>query len=708
MHPSKPEQTSNNPSGRASLLLPSSNPKVVDSSMRKGVNSVSYSDDDLPEDNAINFIKPQNEIFKKLDGKIQKIVAAHSTMNKMYALNDFSGVGPKKPMELPPQLPRPPPWVPKVSSDYNCSQWAEDALNTSNRSSLSIDLSESSSRQGSSLASLNRVPKINSGQLELKPQFIRAPALTIDSAISKLHQRRQQLQQQRPQHISAQQLRVPAPNPQPPRLSTQARLLQQAHELQQQLRAAAAQQKNQQVDPSITAGPTRVSLTTSTPSTSRSEPSARVNLARKSIPLGALLQMQKKASEQQTGVTISPSLTPDEKRRFQNELINIFRQEIAAVTKLAKLKFNPQTNERTRNSDPRSLLIKKSPQSLFNTIRRETSLLLKRGDLQQTRPSTSSVSLLNNRGSAQQTLPLSNRNKSIVTEPLKSIPRPQILRYHTVKVVMPPSEFHKHTCTRHSSGKEDDTECRCYDSKADTLDMNQWLPSRRFSVQYQTLQLKLSRLKFFPRRDEYNRKRGYCVSMTPADARRRKSPQKSLDKIVDRLQAKCLSTSCSPVQGSKSLLQSVSSSPIPSHASRETTPSPPSSPRPIPVFRATATTARGGNYLGNNSSSRIVNPKSKKAKRLHNLGLRLNNYLDRENPTPATEKLTVEQFAKCLNLVRTNDASLKRHQEKLLQSEMKWRMPVGDRPLRLRRLRGERVHMPASASYRATRRVGLQ
>ena len=718
MHPIKPGPNMNKSSGHPSLLMSANNPTNLESPSRNNSsNTIMYSDDDLPEDNAINFIKPQNEIFKKLDGKIQKIVAAHSTMNKMYSLNDFSGVGPKKPMELPPQLPRPPPWVPKVPSDYNCSQWAEETLNTLNRSSSSIEVRDVS-RQASNIASLNRVAKLinpNPGQIDVRPHVAKPTVLTIDSAISKIHQRRQQQNQQNPQLFMQssmnQQFRNSLHQPQSsqPRLSTQARIFQQAQELvQQKLEAAAAAKQSQQVRPQTTSTAIE-SLVVSLPSTSRDEPNTRVDPPKKTIPLGTLLQMQKKVSGNQAGVTLCPNLTPEAKRRFQNELINIFRKEIAAVTKLAKLKFNPQ-NDDPKINDQRSLLLKKSPQSLFNTIRRETSLLLKRGDPQRQTPT--GISLLNNHRQTIQLQAVRNRQTSNIVDNHQTLTRPQVLRFNTIKVIVPPSEFHKHACAKYSSSKDNSSDCNCHESRADLLDIDQWLPSRKFLIKYQTLQMKFSRLKFFPRKDEFNRKKGVCISMTPADARKRKFPQKSLDKIVDRLQARCLSsTSSSPVSQGPTTSITIDSPTSTLQVSREPTPSPPSSPKPIPVFRAAPSSTKANNFSTTSSSvnnSKVMNAKSKKAKRLHHLGLRLDNSLDGEHPTPATEKLTVEQFAKCLNLVRSNDASLQRQQEKLMQSEMKWRSPVRDRPMRLRRIRGERVHMPPSASYRATSKVGLQ
>lgn len=453
MHSNKPGSHLNNLSGHASLLL-SASPTIINSPLQNNTNNIS--DDELPEDN-INFKQPQNEIFKKLDGKIRKIVAAHSNLNKLYALNDFPGIGTKKPLDLPPQLPRPPPWVPKVSPDIKCNN---------------------------------------------------------------------QLTEE------------------------------------------------------------------------------------------------------------------EEKRKFQMELINMFRQEIAAVTKLAKLKFSPQPSSKV--VDQKSLLIKKSPQSIFNTIRRETSLLLNRRDsplaAASNRPGSSLLveqktfqqqqqQQLHPRFEQKQSQP-HFRNRPSWKENSAVNQRQPFNRFQMVKVIVPPTDYLE-------------------SSNSKPVELDSWCPSREFTLDYRQIQAKLGRARAY-------------IDLSQA-------PQKSLDKIIHKLQAKRYLSSAS------------NSSPSLNNSKRTQTGSlkysPPSSAKPIPVFRTTLT--------------KSVNLKSKKSKkRLHEFGLKLGNYMEREVPQPATEKLTVEQFAKCLDLVRSNDASLQRHQEKLMQ-------PIGDRPRRLRRLRVERPNLVA-------------
>lgn len=652
MQQDKPTSIVNSLSSHASLLL-SDSPTIINSPLHTNINNTSsFLNDDLPEDN-INFKKPQNEIFKKLDGKIQKIVAAHSNLNKLYALNDFSGaLGPKKPFELPPQLPRPPPWVPKVSSDCGCSQWTESSINSLNCATSEL---EHPLRHTSGLLGLNKVTKITSRHdSEYDPSASKPPTVKIDSAISKLHQRRQQQQQQR-QWCHHQQQQIYNQN-------THETIHAEAHAARQLF-----------------------------PSSSHPRDLAKVDFSKKPLLIDPLLNLQK---QKESGFSVSPNLTDEERRKFQIQLINLFREEIATVTKLAKLKFSPQNDGRPQIVDEKSLLLKKSPQSLFNTIRRETSILLNRGN-----PI--------NRSSSSLLVEQQPQNQANFDENLGTTFTQPFNKYQTIKVVVPPTEYYKHTCVKPGSKEgSENSNCNCTESKAEVLDVDQWCPPRKFTLKYRSLQLKLYRLKAcmsLTRNGIYNPSRGL-----------KRSSLKSLDKIVDRLQAKCLSSinSTTIIQETNKLLQGASPSPGLSHASqtsRETTPSPPSSPKPIPVFRTSP--AKGAYFYGSTNStgaSKIVNLKSKKAKRLHHFGLKLGNYLEKECPQPGADKLTVEQFAKCLNLVRSNDASLQRQQEKLMQSELKWRMPVGDRPLRLRRIRGERIRMPASASYKATRKVGLQ
>lgn len=644
MNQNKPQSVVNNLSSHASLLL-SASPTIINSPLQTSTNNTSsfIQDDDLPGDN-INFKKPQNEIFKKLDGKISRIVAAHSNLNKLYALNDFSGIlGPKKPFELPPQLPRPPPWVPKVSNDCGYSQWTESPTNLS-QSAPNLELPEMRTNTMSSLQPNNLTKITPRPELRRELMAPKVPIVTIDSAISKLHERRHQ-QQHQPQR------QTPVFTQSPPKTI--------------HIEAQAARQL--------------------IPSTSRLSDGVRLDYSKKT--LAHILNPQR---PKQTGLTISPvnNLTDEERRRFQTQLINLFREEIAAVSKLAKLKFtSPQADRRPQPVDQKSLLLKKSPQSIFNTIRRETSLLLNRRE--PVRGPGSSLLL------EQQA-----RNRANVADNTRTINRPIFNRYQMVKVIVPPTESFKHTCTK-SDGKEGhDHSCSCNESKATVRDLDNWCPSRKFALKYRTLQLKMYLLRA-------GIKSRNNIGTSNQDLLRRKAPQKSLDKIVNRLQAKC-STSVSSaaiIQETNRLLQGSSPSPSPCQASQETTPSPPSSPKPIPVFRGPQARYGYNNPAGN---SRAVNAKSKKAKRINHFGLKLGNYLERERPQHTIDKISVEQFAKCLNLVRSNDASLQRHREKILQSDSRWRMPVGDRPLRLRRIRGERVHMPASASYKATRRVGLK
>lgn len=589
----------------------------------------------------INFKKPQNEMFKKLDGKIQRIVAAHSNLNKLYALNDFSslGVGPKRPFELPPQLPPPPPWVPRVTAEYG-NQWNDDSINPLSTIDDRSNSDTDQSRQKSSMSRTSTPMKpVKGRQLTISPSVKSGP-LTIDSAITKLHQRRQQ-QQVTPK---------PSVN------------------LNQVLRGPAS--------------------SSSSPSTNNSSPTitpAQFSLLAQKIKETLETEC---ASKNQGG-----SLSGEDKKKFQEDLIALLKEGITAVTKNAKFRFNTTNNSppRPKTSDQRSLLLKSSPQTLFNTIRRETSLLLNKREQHGTR---SSLSLLSDQQNTNR-----NVHESVtITNRQSNNNRPQ-----TIKIVVPPTEYF---CSNSDSNDSPRNQLESLsDSSQQTPQLTYQVIKSKIRSFQEFNQICLGKSHKFP----------HGLGGINPGLKRKKSPQKSLDKIVDRLQAKWSpsptnSESPAPItQKMTSLQQQIiysSASLLQSSRGSSTM----SAPTPIPVFRPplSAATKSGYFYASSAGASRIVNLKSKKSKRSHLLGLKLGNYLERECPQPNTEKITIEQFAKCLNLVRSNDASLQRHQEQLLQAESKWRMPISNRPMRLRRLRGERMHMPVSASYRATRKVGLQ
>lgn len=482
-----PQQTSSSPASVTLVRRQSSTSLLASSNLDNDIqlNSDNLFNNSLNNEDFINFKKPQNEIFKKLDGKIQKIVAAHSNLNKLYALNDFSelGVGPKRPFELPPQLPPPPPWVPKVTNEFNNS--CNDELQSTTSTSTSVEeLSDMRSnsatpaRQSLLMAkqSMNRVPQ----GLVSKPRLSSA---SIESAISKLHQMRQQKQNQQSK---------PKPN-------TPNKILSPV---------------KKQPHPS-----------TSNPASNLSAPT-HVTPAQFSMWVQRIRETLEtaRASNDQVG-----NMSNEDKKKFQKQLLSVLTREIITVTKQKEIQTRLKSNvnictKPDKAPQQRPIFARTSPQTLFNTIRRETSLLLNK----KAQPARSSLSLL----STQQVI--KRPNCEVASSPPKQFAR----LYHTIKVIVPPTKYHKH-------------------------------------------------------------------------------------------------------------------------------------------------------------------PKS-------DVSLRLGNYLEKECPQPSNEQITLEQFAKCLNLVRANDASLQRHQEQLLQSETKWRLQASSRPLRLRRIRGERIHMPASASYRATRKVGLQ
>lgn len=493
-----PQQTSSSSASVTLVRRQSSTPLLASSNLDNDIqlnhDTMFNSSTLVNNEDFINFKKPQNEIFKKLDGKIQKIVAAHSNLNKLYALNDFSelGVGPKRPFELPPQLPPPPPWVPKVANEFH-SPRSDDLQGASSPSTSVGDLSDLRSNSGTPAArhggllmarqSISR-PSSQGGGSITKPRLSNA---SIESAISKLHQRRQQ-QQINQKQSSGTSIRI-QPVRKEPHASTSASA---SHSLATPTHVTPAQF-------SMWVQRIKETLETARASNDRVE-----------------------------------QMSSEDKKRFQKQLLSVLTREIISVTKQkeiqARLKSNASACTKpdiATHHHQRPLLNRSSPQTLFNTIRRETSLLLNKKAAQQ--PARSSLSLL----SAQQV-----HKRPPICEPAPINPKPLVRLYHTIKVIVPPTKFHKHPKSDHS--------------------------------------------------------------------------------------------------------------------------------------------------------------------------LRLGNYLERESPQPSNEKITIDQFAKCLNLVRANDASLQRHQEQLLESETKWRMQANNRPLRLRRIHGEKIRMPASASYKATRKVGLQ
>lgn len=647
--------TTNNLSSHASLLL-SASPTIITSPLQNNTNNPqssplssqttptrrqpsaqllaasnfdnndSHSNTNSPsistiDDGYINFKKPQNEMFKKLDGKIQRIVAAHSNLNKLYALNDFPslGVGPKRPFELPPQLPPPPPWVPRVSAEYG-NQWNEDSINP---------LSSLDDRCNSDADRLRRKPSIPITNTPIEPvkscstatasSSSKAGTLTIDSAITKLHKRHQE-----------QQLNQKSP-------------------------------VNQ-----VVSGPT---------SSSSHDPPSNLSAA----ALSSLLRQKIREALMTQRTTKYPegTLSDEDKINFQRDVINLLKQSIERVSKGAKLKFNIDkcSPPRPKVPEQRSLLLKGSPQTLFNTIRRETSLLLSKAEQLSARPS---LSLLSDQQNFNRHL-----HENITVTSVQSNHKPQ-----TIKVVAPPTEYFCSISGFHNSHR-----CQV-GSSSNSL-------QKTPKLSYQVIK---SKVKSF---QELNQ---ICLGKTERlQDLRKKSLEKSLEKIVDRLYTtKC--SPCPPGPTQAPIAQKLTNLATSILKSSRRHPSTIQGPTPIPVFRTHLPAAAKSGYLYPSSAgaSRIVNLESKKSKRSHSFGLRLVNYLERECPQPTTDEITIEQFARCLNLVRSNDVSLQRHQEQLMQAQSKWRLPISNRPLRLRRLRGERVHMPASASYRATRKAGLQ
>lgn len=350
----------------------------------------------------INFKKPQNEIFKKLDGEIQKIVAAHSNLNKLYALNDFSelGVGPKRPFELPPQLPPPPPWVPKVGNEFNGS--CKDELANSTNASTSVgDLGILRPNSAASTPH-HRLLLAKQSLNRSVPAQISKPRLSsasIESAISKLHQRRQQ-----------QQLN-PKPKPKPDSNKVQ-------------------QQQNQQL---VRKEPH--------PSTSSTTSVSNVSAPTHVTPAQFSLWVRRIKETLETARASNDHLSNEDKKKFQKQLLSVLTREIISVTKQKEIQARLKSNISAKPDtvpQQRPLLNKSSPQTLFNTIRRETSLLLNKKATQQ--PARSSLSLL----STQQVI------KRPSCEAVSSTPKHLVRLYHTIKVIVPPTKFHKNPKHEHS------------------------------------------------------------------------------------------------------------------------------------------------------------------------------------------------------------------------------------------------------------------
>lgn len=683
MHHNQPGIFKNNLSSHASLLL-SASPTIVTSSLQNNSKNArnsplhspapvirrqtsapllpadnldpdsqvvsNNSSNSTPAEGFINFKKPQSEIFKKIDGKIQRIVAAHSNLNKLYALNDFPGLGSgtKRPFELPPQLPPPPPWVPKGTQD-NQNHWSEDSDNKHLKPSspLTVDLSRAPLNQQRACSSTSSktmsLDSANSSQ---------SPNLLIDSAITKLHHRRQQQEQGHLQAPGNQQL------------------------LQRRRQQFLSKSTTEPSQASSTA-PSEILTSTPKPQLNNINPTTFALVAQKI----------KEALETETTKTQNGSLTSEDKKKFQENLINLLKKEISAVAKSANLSFTspPKVSLKPINSQ-RSLLLKSSPRTIFNTIRRETSLLLSQRNI----GNRSSLSILPSQNDNSTSVNYENSaSRQLVFNKLQN----------TIKVVMPPSEYHPDNVR-----------------KMDSVGSPRKSSNIKSELSYQIIR---NKIKSFQEANRVHLGQSQRITLSPTNfysiAKMKTCSQKSLDKIVDRLQARCSTSQVDQTMSSEpekkpsfhEQILNTSASLLRSSQMSSSI----SLPTPIPVFRSPLIPSSKNGYMGSMSSSAALKAMSvrlKKNKKTHNLGLKISSYIDKESPQASMDTMTVEDYARGLNLVRTNDVSLQRYREKLLQSESKWKMPIGNRPLRLRRIRGERIHMPASASYKAASKVGLQ
>lgn len=644
------------------------------------------------DDININFKKPQNEIFKQLDGKIQKIVAAHSSLNKLYALNDFSSLSAKRPFELPPQLPPPPPWVPKTGAGQSkVKGWSEEAIErlinpNMNQATTNPPLVERKPRR----AHIQRDPwhermremaKAHLGKVRIKQNMLAASgnasgkaSIGLDSAISKLHQRRQQ------QHPYKSQPGAHSDLPSRPgqMIKAPAHLIRASNPSLIRPQQQPGQPRNLVPVSPAQISPAQLSLLTQRIKETL-EGESRFNKTAERVQKPTSVSAEEISKwRQQINASASPNEVPETReKQILDKLVKCIQQEISAATR--DMKFNSPVRKPPTNRDQIPLDSRTSAQALYNTIRRETSLLLgKQGHQQGT---NQQASLLRNP---------QNQNRSPVSRSL-------IIKSHTVKVVVPPTEYHQPTGSEQKDSSENVDERAT--SRKQSKETNE--------LTYQFIKTKL---KMF---QEVNRvclgsAKNFKLDLKDLRdmMRLKKQTPKTLDSIVDRLQAKRSSSPADSdsllanqnasfkqkiIQSSAKLLQSSQQSPQLS------------APTPIPIFRTNSLSPNKGGQL------RSVNLKSKRSKKSHTFGLKFNNYLEKDNSQLSTDSMTIEQYARGLGLFRPNDVSLRRRQEQLSQSESRWKMPVSNRPLRLRRLRAEGMPlMPASASYKATRRVGLQ
>lgn len=778
-----------------------------------GSSTDNHTDESSSAESVANLNKSQGISLKKLDG-IQRLVAAHSNYNKLYALNDFSGpgVGPKRPFELPPKLPPPPPWVPKVSSsDYSVSQWAQDCFNetrvdlldprpSSSNSSGNTPESTNSFQQAHVRSSSAGLPvqqntlTMSTPRTNPRGNLPKTTSITIDSAISKLHQRLQQKQQQNQEPQQSHHLQ-----PRRQLSHQQQQLNQETLQLIQQMRRNKQQQQQQQrgqetlqllqlrqrnkqhqlmmqrqqgqliwqqhrarqqqiVNRQQITSPQRHLITkptnqqfnivrrldTQSSGTAQlldstgSRPISVKNLLSNvspgsnsvdSAPLNRngstitsaqfnlLAQKIKETLETEcANKNQAGNLSSEDKKKFQENLIALLKQEIAAVAKSANLKFNSPPANRSRPVEQNSFNLKCSPQTLFNTIRRETSLLLSRRERVSNQSThnnriNDANSLLNRDSDLRQSYKIINRHATTSHDVPASVNSSRQSTYQlqqTVKIVIPPTEYYQNpnAQSRLSDQKREESENFVAVKSEDSSNSSTMRPA----LTYQVIRKKLKAFQ-----DNNQIYLGYGLFSNSNNesrllSRSKKLPQKSLDKIVDRLQAKCSGSlsKTQPQQRSNpiSLQQRIinSSADLLRVAAGGRTTGSVTGVTPIPVFRSSLTGSQRGDWLNTGSfESRVA--KSKKLKRPNNFGLKIANLIEREHPQPNKDQITVDQFAKCLNLVRATDIPIRRHREQL-ESEMKWKLPVSNRPLRLRRVRGER--MPPSASYKATRKAGLQ
>lgn len=547
----------------------------------------------------INFKKPQSVLFNKLDGKIQQIVAAHSNLNKLYALNEFSpGQGSKKPLELPPQLPPPPPCIPKPSSDH-------------------MGMQASSEQKVQSYLSKTKLEMSNTSPLFLNDKSSKKPKVDRD------------------------------------RIESASCSSFNPIKLPDEQKSAWTNSINEN---SINIVPSSSPQTRHPPTTI------------KMSELAKLIKETFDASNRKADLSGND---------IEENLMKTIRQQIvAAIAQVDKNSTIFKTNSQRAQANLPSLKsqlkrLSNIGQSSISHARNETSLLLNK----HARSNVSSGSSLLASKQAN--------NKNLVNQ--NSIPYK--IESHTMKVIVPPSEQVNPAIVDQALIKK--------------LRLKRPRTTHR-RIDYNVLKSKIASFK-----NAYAKvaRKGYHSVPTFLNHTEKK-PAKKLDFIVERLANKVVPV----IEDEADNHQSDDSIQLKDMNTSADVIQPPqlnTQITPIPVFSSPSQSCNKNLYIYTHSGGNVAKTGSMKSK-LNKKGpshsLRISNYTEKELPQPTIDKITVEQFARYLNLVHTDDVMLQKKRQQLMESEMNWKSPIGSRPLRFRRInRGERFN---PSGYRSANYVG--